>query len=241
MTPDIIILGQGRWGKRLRLDYSKRGKAVQTWSHQMEPFDIPKVELVIVAIPSPYIAKTINPFTIDPDTPVCTAVKGLDEFGRLPSKAIRDTWKSKNVSVMGGACISSEDKLQLLIESDVKALEWVGILKNIYAIGFNIERATNGDNMAAVWFTKAWEELSGFVVETRYMADFVTTCMSENSRNAKTGKMIAKGKKRIAIYFNLGGEVPEGIHTADMIKKYGYYSNLELLHETVDKIVGTGN
>jgi glycerol-3-phosphate dehydrogenase len=241
----IIVLGQGKWGKRLKNDYLKQDKVVRCWSHMMEPFSIEAAEFVVVAIPSPYVALTISQFTINQNIPVYSAVKGLDEFGRLPSQTIKDEWKSKNVYVMGGACISSEKNLQLLIESDVKSLEWAGILKNVYAIGFNIERFKNGDNMAAVWFTKAWEELKWFVGETRYLADFVTTCMSENSRNAKSGKMIAKGEKRLDIYSNLEGEVPEGIHTADMLNKYGKksiheYDNLPLLKETVEKIVETG-
>ena len=245
----IIILGQGKWGKRLRFDYLTQDKVVRCWSHTMEPFSIKNAEFVVVAIPSPYVALTIsgfsiNGFSINPDIPVYSAVKGLDEFGRLPSQTIKHEWKSKNVFVMGGACISSEKNLQLIIESDVKSLEWAGILKNVYAIGFNIERAKNGDNMAAVWFTKAWEELKWFVGETAYLADFVATCMSENSRNAKSGKMIAKGEKRFDIYCNLEGGIPEGIHTADMLNKYGEksciaYDNLPLLRETVEKIVKT--
>jgi glycerol-3-phosphate dehydrogenase len=187
-----------------------------------------------VAVPGPYLIETLEKFqVVDKDTLIETATKGLDNKGRLPSKAIKDIWGSRWVMVTGGACISTEDFLDL--QYGKEELEMAGILKNVYSIGFSIERARFGDNAAAVWFIKAWKELHIVVSKEEYFSDFVVTAMSDKSRNNRAGRMIAEGKK---VMFE-DNQIAEGVHTAEMIKKYKLFKNLPLLMETVGKITLT--
>jgi len=212
----IIILGQGKWGTRLKEEFSPKLK-IKTWNHPEDSFEIKEADKIIVAVPGQYLRETLELFDVDENIVVHTATKGLDTKGKLPSDAVKEIWKSRHVSVLGGACISTEKKLD--IQYGKQDLEWVGILKNVYAVGYSIEKYTNGDNMAAVYFVNAWEELKRVTLNSRYLADFAVTCFSDKSRNYQAGKLIAQGKK---VKFE-DGQIAEGIHTAIMLKKYRHY------------------
>ena len=110
-------------------------------------------------------------------------------------------------------------------------LELAGILKNVYAIGFNVIRFEKGDNAAAVWFIDAWEELKSIVKRSHYLSDLVVTCMSDKSRNSRAGKLIAQSKK-----LDFGGEVAEGVHSARMINKFGLFKDAKVLRSVVERI-----
>ena len=213
----IIILGQGKWGARLKKEFAPKFK-IKTWNHPEDPFEIKEADKIIVAIPGQYLRETLELFDeVDPDITVHSATKGLDSKGHLPTQAIRDIWGSKYISVLGGACISTEEKLD--ISYGYNELEWVGVLKNVYAIGYSIEKHTNGDNMAAVYFADAWEELKGITSINRHMADLAVTCLSNKSRNFKAGQLIASGEKP---EFQ-DGQIAEGVHTAIQIRRHEYH------------------
>lgn len=226
----IIILGQGKWGKRLKKEYEEKGKVVKTWSHTQLSFDIDEAESIIIAIPSPYLVDVLQQFKVNPNIPVFSCTKGLDICGRLPSAAIKLFWDSKEIFILGGACISTEPYLQIIIESNLQ-LEIAGILKNVYAIGFNIVRAEKGDNAAAAWFIDAWEELKSIVGSSYYLSDLVVTCMSERSRNSRAGKMIAQGRN-----IDFSGEVAEGLYTAKTIKCFNLFKDNKLLWNIIERI-----
>lgn len=232
-----IILGQGSWGKRLKHEFEKEDE-VRTWTHTQDAFEIKDTDQVYIAIPAPYLIETLNRFTHSSrHATVWSATKGLTEHGLLPSDAIRQAWASHDIIIMGGACIASEPNLEIIEvpfnrqDQSGVFLELAGILKNVYAIGFNIVRSRDGDNMAAAWFVKAWAELKGQVKEERYLSDLVTTCMSDKSRNCRAGKLIAEHK-----VLDFGHQVAEGVHSAKVIKKYNLFPHMVLLRETVEQI-----
>jgi glycerol-3-phosphate dehydrogenase len=225
-----IIIGQGKWGKRLKKEFESTREKIKTWTHGEPGFKIQEADEIIIAVPGPHLIDTIKKFKVNKDIFVVIATKGLDTKGRLPSETVRKIWGSKRLITMGGACISTEEVLDM--QYGAKDLELAGILKNVYSIGFSIEKSKNGDNAAARWFIKAWRELSTITDKDYHLSDFVVTCMSGKSRNNRAGTLIAQNKE---VKFE-DGQIAEGLHTAKMIQKYNLFKDLRLLRDIVKRI-----
>ena len=97
------------------------------------------------------------------------------------------------------------DKMRIYTSKDVKGVELGGALKNIIAFCAGVAAGIGlGDNTFAALITRGLAELSRLGVslggqkETLYglsgLGDLIVTCLSENSRNRKAGKLIGQGK-----------------------------------------------
>jgi glycerol-3-phosphate dehydrogenase (NAD(P)+) len=107
---------------------------------------------------------------------------------------------------------------------DMEGLEYVSILKNIYAIVAGICNGLKlGDNFQAVYVPNAFNEMIRFVdcvapaerniASAAYLSDLLVTCYSSFSRNRVFGKMIGEGYTVNAAKVELG-MVAEGYYAA---------------------------
>jgi glycerol-3-phosphate dehydrogenase (NAD(P)+) len=111
-------------------------------------------------------------------------------------------------------------------DSDVVGVELSGALKNIVALGAGaIDGMGYGDNAKAGFITRGLAEIARFsfarganpltVAGLAGVGDLVVTCMSKHSRNRTVGEQLAKGLALAEIRARLGGQVAEGVTTAE--------------------------
>lgn len=111
-------------------------------------------------------------------------------------------------------------------DADVIGVELCGALKNIVALGAGaIDGMGYGDNAKAGFMTRGLAEIAryGFacganpltVAGLAGVGDLVATCMSKHSRNRTVGELLAKGVRPDQMRERLGGQVAEGLTTAE--------------------------
>jgi glycerol-3-phosphate dehydrogenase (NAD(P)+) len=109
---------------------------------------------------------------------------------------------------------------------DVVGVELCGALKNIIALGAGaIDGMGYGENAKAGFVTRGLAEIAryGFaeganpltVAGLAGFGDLIATCTSKFSRNRTVGEMLAKGVPVSEIAQRLGGQVAEGMSTAE--------------------------
>jgi glycerol-3-phosphate dehydrogenase (NAD(P)+) len=110
--------------------------------------------------------------------------------------------------------------------ADVVGVELCGALKNIIALGAGaIDGMGYGENAKAGFVTRGLAEIAryGFaeganpltVAGLAGFGDLIATCTSKFSRNRTVGEMLAKGVAVSEITQRLGGQVAEGMSTAE--------------------------
>jgi glycerol-3-phosphate dehydrogenase (NAD(P)+) len=110
--------------------------------------------------------------------------------------------------------------------ADVVGVELCGALKNIIALGAGaIDGMGYGENAKAGFVTRGLAEIAryGFaeganpltVAGLAGFGDLIATCTSKFSRNRTVGEMLAKGVDLADIPQRIGGQVAEGILTAE--------------------------
>ncbi|HZP96095.1 MAG TPA: NAD(P)H-dependent glycerol-3-phosphate dehydrogenase [Candidatus Limnocylindria bacterium] len=111
-------------------------------------------------------------------------------------------------------------------DADVVGVELCGALKNIVALGAGaIDGMAYGDNAKAGFMTRGLAEIAryGFacganpltVAGLAGVGDLIATCMSKHSRNRTVGELLARGVAMPEIRERLGGQVAEGLTTAE--------------------------
>jgi glycerol-3-phosphate dehydrogenase (NAD(P)+) len=114
--------------------------------------------------------------------------------------------------------------------ADVVGVELCGALKNIIALGAGaIDGMGYGENAKAGFVTRGLAEIAryGFaeganpltVAGLAGFGDLIATCTSKFSRNRTVGELLAKGIDIKEIPQRLGGQVAEGISTAEATYK----------------------
>jgi glycerol-3-phosphate dehydrogenase (NAD(P)+) len=110
--------------------------------------------------------------------------------------------------------------------ADVVGVELCGALKNIVALGAGaIDGMGYGENAKAGFVTRGLAEIAryGFaeganpltVAGLAGFGDLIATCTSKFSRNRTVGELLAKGVPLAEIPQRIGGQVAEGIATAE--------------------------
>jgi glycerol-3-phosphate dehydrogenase (NAD(P)+) len=112
---------------------------------------------------------------------------------------------------------------------DLLGLEIGGVLKNIYALGFGLLDGLNhgSPNLKAAFVIIALKEMKEIAVSMGAkektldglagLGDLVTTGFSSDSHNRRLGELLAQGTEYNTALSQLGGVVPEGVRTLDII------------------------
>lgn len=210
-----------------------------------------EAELLILAIPARYVWSTLEKVDFPEGVPWVSGTKGLlFETGLRPSEylsrrgvkdlailsgpsyaeevlACRPTWVGLGTASFHLCevvkAILGTSFFHLLPTAAVESLEWVGILKNIYAIGIGAVSLL-GENaraaLAAAMLKELEAILSVWVPEERvevlsppWAGDFLVTAFGTLSRNQRLGQYLAQGYRPRTALARLGTEA-EGYYAA---------------------------
>ena len=193
-----------------------------------------KSDIIFLAIPSNAILRFVleNKEYFSPQSLIVNLAKGLSDDSRTLVEAINEILPFNQVISMKGPTFADElirgfpsaftigskyienfetiskivknTNIHLDFSEDILGVEWLSVLKNIYAIALGIIDAHfNSANARFIAFTKALREISvilkllGGKEETIYkycgIGDFGLTSLNDLSRNRTLGLMIGKG------------------------------------------------
>ncbi|MDR1337304.1 MAG: glycerol-3-phosphate dehydrogenase [Tannerella sp.] len=167
-------------------------------------------------------------YGVDPDNIIaiagaCHAEEiGMEHLSYL-TLAGRDIRKARKLSEN----VFSTPYLNSSCSRDITGLEYVSVLKNIYAIVAGICSGLKyGDNFQAVYIPNAFDEMIRFlnavhpmkrkITSASYLSDLLVTSYSTFSRNRMFGKMIGEGNSVHVARIELG-MVAEGYYATKCI------------------------
>ena len=168
------------------------------------------------------------------------ALHDADHFVALSGPSIANDFARKKPSAVVIACLNhsalqkastvlSNPYFRVEISADIAGVELGGVVKNIYALGFGLLDGLDhgSSNLKAAFVTMALKEMKDI---TRQMGaqektleglaglgDLVTTGFSADSHNRKFGELLAQGMEYNKAVAQIGGVVPEGVRTLDVI------------------------
>ncbi|MCS7296799.1 MAG: NAD(P)-binding domain-containing protein [Bacteroidia bacterium] len=226
---------------------------IEILSCELEEVLLP-AEAVVLALPSRYVIPVLEAHTL-PDVPWISCTKGLlSESGLRPSLYFRQRHLT-HFAVLSGPSHAEEviqrrptwvglgtsekemyeiartlfetSFFRLLYTPAINSLEWVGTLKNIYAIGIGA-LSSLGDNaraaVAAVMLAELQEVLAAWVpqettpfLSPAWAGDFLVTAFSNHSRNQRFGEYLAQGYTPQTALARLG-MTAEGYYAAQALK-----------------------
>ncbi|MCX7606723.1 MAG: NAD(P)-binding domain-containing protein [Bacteroidia bacterium] len=234
-----------------------------------------QAEVVVLALPSRYVREVLDGVSL-PSVPWVSCTKGLLPGSVMrPSQYLTERGLS-SVGVLSGpshaeevilrkptwvAVGSSSPEFQkvadslfalpyfrLLPSTCPVSLEWVGVLKNIYAIGVGMVSLW-GDNaraaLAAVALREMREVLSALVPEEQpeflspaWAGDFLVTAFSGHSRNQRFGQLLSQGYPPSVALHKLG-MVAEGYYAAQSLLSWERVMDFPLL-QTIFSVIRGG-
>ncbi len=233
-------------------------------------------EIIVGALPAAYLGEVLR--TSLPPVLYVSGTKGLlTERGLLVSQYLRQLGHER-IAVLSGpshaeeviqrrptrvalACeeasvfrtvrdLMERPYFRLLPTSYLESLEWVGVLKNVYAIGMGALLLW-GENaraaLAAVIQRELYEVLTtvapvplSVFLSPGWAGDFLVTAFSMHSRNQRFGSYLAQGYAPQAALQRLGGMIAEGYYTAHHLKNLPTLKAFPILHSIVSVCTGEG-
>ncbi|RMF52638.1 MAG: hypothetical protein D6750_02050 [Bacteroidetes bacterium] len=163
----------------------------------------------------------------------------------------RPTWvafaASKPELYEFGQALFDQPTFRLLPTPFLHALEWVGILKNLYAILLGVV-STWGENaraaLAAVTLAEMQRVLQALVPEESppflspgWAGDFLVTAFSMYSRNQRFGQLLGQGYSPQAALQKVG-MVVEGYYAAQGLQTWPRKSEFPLLRAVLEVLAG---
>lgn len=213
-----------------------------------------EAELLVLAIPSRYVSAALDPWELN-GKPWISCTKGLlPDTGMLPTGYLSRRGISL-LSVLSGPSYAEEvlkrrhtwvglgshdPSLHELAEAALAtayfhliptraaaSLEWVGVLKNIYAVGLGAVSLL-GDNARAAMASFMLQELKALLqtwvpeeeadfLSPGWAGDFLVTAFGLHSRNQRLGQYIAQGHSPRMALMRAGG-VAEGYYAAQSLR-----------------------
>ncbi|MEA1972847.1 MAG: NAD(P)H-dependent glycerol-3-phosphate dehydrogenase, partial [Candidatus Cloacimonadota bacterium] len=143
--------------------------------------------------------------------------------------------------------IFENDLLKFEFSKDVEGIELSASLKGLIAIAVGLADGygfqTNVFGLIMTYGLHEFNQVMNFLgvsTKTVYgiagMGDLITTCLSENSRNRRFGKLLAEGKDRETALEEVG-MVVEGVSMAKTVRKFTKFNLTIPLISTIAKII----
>lgn len=132
------------------------------------------------------------------------------------------------------------DTFKVRPTQDVVGVEVGAALKNIVALAAGLCDGMNlGANTKAIVMARGFQEIyrasaalgawsDSFIKESAILGDVLTTCMSPDSRNRRTGEQLGKGASVEAALAALNGRVCAGLETIQICKMFEQKYGLKL-------------
>ncbi len=176
----------------------------------------------------------VNPENIIVIAGACHAEEIAMEHLSYLTLVCRDIKKANKLS----ETIFNTPYLNSSCSRDMTGLEYVSVLKNIYAIVSGICNGLKyGDNFQAVYIPNAFDEMVRFlnvvhpmrrnITSAAYLSDLLVTSYSTFSRNRMFGKMIGEGNSVNVAKIELG-MVAEGYYATKCIYEINESYNVEM-------------
>lgn len=233
-----------------------------------------KVDVIVGVLPSAFLGKVLRAPL--PPLPYLSATKGLvPPEGLLVSQYLRKLGHNA-VAVLSGpshaeevvqkrptwVALACEDNalfelaqklfarpyFRLVQTPYIESLEWVGVLKNVYAIGMGAVSLW-GDNARAALAVTIQRELYEVLkvlapipftvfLSPGWVGDFLVTAFSVHSRNQRFGSYLAQGYSPPVALQRLGGMLAEGYYAAHFLKNLSSLQRFPILCSIVSVCVG---
>ncbi len=138
------------------------------------------------------------------------------------------------------AKLFNTDTFRVRPSNDVVGIEIGGALKNIVALAAGFcDGMKQGANTKAIVMARGFQEIyraaaalgawsDSFIKEPALLGDVLTTCMSPDSRNRRTGEQLGLGKNLSDALSMLNGRVCAGIETIQICKMFAKDYSLHL-------------
>ncbi|MGQ9863880.1 MAG: NAD(P)H-dependent glycerol-3-phosphate dehydrogenase [Bacteroidia bacterium] len=228
-------------------------------------------EVIVVATPAIYLRQTLENMPWLAHKPVFSGIKGIEPSTLAPvSKFLREkgmgqvaifsgpshaeeviqgrlTWldlASHEATLLSlGKKLFEAPYIMLRTHGHVEALEWMGILKNVYAIGLGAATIW-GENARAALAAAFLAEMQTFLqsfspyvslpfASTGFMGDFLVTAFSSYSRNQQFGRWLMDGLDARAALDKIG-MIPEGYFAAMYLPRILPLAEVPLLRAIID-------
>lgn len=146
-----------------------------------------------------------------------------------------------------GEALFAQPTFRLLPTPFLNALEWVGILKNIYAILLGVV-STWGENARAALAAVTLAEMHGVLgalvpdespsfLSPGWAGDFLVTAFSMYSRNQRFGQLLGQGYSPQTALYKVG-MVVEGYYAAQGLQAWSRKSEFPLLAAVLQVLAG---
>jgi glycerol-3-phosphate dehydrogenase (NAD(P)+) len=228
-------------------------------------------EFVFLATPSWSLPEALGSVKnyLRPETKIICLSKGMGKTGKTVSEIIKETVvndfvifsgpmiaEELNLGLPGFSVVAGKEELfkdlkelfngsvlHLKYSSDLKAVAYAGILKNIYAIILGIADGLDyGDNVKGFLATEIFEEWGRLAkicdFNIRELAgwagvgDFIATSMSQYSKNRELGEKLAKSRQ-----IDLKSEGLESLEPIIKIVREKNNNQLPKYLEALEKII----
>lgn len=236
-------------------------------------------ELVFNCLPSRFSASTLQTaLTALPLTAALINLsKGINEQGQTVSEQLRLLFPKHQVAMLSGPSLANEfaqkqatavtlagadvalevqvgaaldnDFFAVNFSDDLLAVEYGGILKNIYALGLGmtVSDRDNNLNFVGAYLSQALAEMKKFIGlkggnssnldGISGLGDLIATAMSDHSHNVTFGKKISGGKTLESLRAEKS-VLPEGVNTLAQVLKQAQAEQLQLpLAENIQQLL----
>ncbi len=240
---NIIILGQGAWGRAVGLVVERLGHRVVFMSHRDRQWPSVKPDYILIALPVQHVRETLAHFP-PLGVPVLSLSKGLEiTTGQRVSQIITEAWNEPRVAALSGPTFASEiaaglpaictiaatseelaHEFQTILHqpsfrtyasSDLIGVELGGALKNVYAIaGGACHGLRLGQNSQAGLLTRCLAEMTRIGVRAGARAETFAGLSG-------IGDLMLTATSDQSRNFRFGSMLAQGLTMAEILPKLG--------------------
>jgi len=240
---NILILGQGAWGRALGQVAGRLGHQATFVSHSDKNWPAGRFDYLLLALPVQHIRETLQHLP-SPGVPVLSLSKGLEiTTGQRVSQIVTEVWDESRVGALSGPSFASEivaglpatctiaaqddalakefqailhqPSFRIYRSSDLIGVELGGALKNIYAIaGGTCHGLRLGQNSLAGLITRCLAEMTRIGVQAGARAETFAGLSG-------LGDLLLSATSEQSRNFRFGTLLAQGLSVEQILPKLG--------------------